>query len=256
MDLKTLLTELAPWHFDIELKDGLRTVEGNREAYDSRDHAGVGMVSPDEMRPLFRDLLGGDFGGRSFLDVGCNAGGYCFVAKDMGAGRVLGFDVRDHWIEQAKFVQKHGVTKDRDAIEFRVCHLRDLPVDDKFDVTLFKGVFYHLPDPIHDLLLLCDRTRELIIVDSATTSRAAEGALLSTWESTTHVMSGVDNLAWYPGGPKALKDILRYGGFPESETVYWRKENDAVRGHGRCRVVAARTAGALELYRASKLATA
>jgi len=45
--------------------------------------------------------------GKSFLDAGCNAGGYCFVAKDLGAKETLGFDPRDHWIKQAEFCKRH-----------------------------------------------------------------------------------------------------------------------------------------------------
>ena len=80
----------------------------------------------------------------------------------------------------------------------------------QYDVVLFKGVFYHLPDPIDTLAKLCDLTGRAIIIDSASRSDIPGDCMVPWWESTTHVMSGVDGLAWFPGGPEVIGAILKW----------------------------------------------
>ncbi|MHC5005445.1 MAG: class I SAM-dependent methyltransferase [Planctomycetota bacterium] len=245
------LRELAPWHFDVEVADGLRTVDGNREHYDNSDHRGVRTVDPEHLRPLLRRLYPNGLSGRSFLDVGCNAGAYCLLARQLGAGRALGFDVREHWIEQARFLKELLAPSD-DAIEFRVCHIADLETSERVDLTLFKGVFYHLPDPIAELMRLCDITNEFIIIDTASMPSAPENCLVSTSESRTRLMSGVDQLAWLPGGPKAIENIVAWAGFEGFRVVYTRDARSGRNGRGRFCVIAARKESLLRDYDARR----
>src|SRR4051812_20133691 len=44
-----------------------------------------------------------DLAGASVLDIGCNGGFYSIELKKRGAGRVLGLDVVDEYLEQARF---------------------------------------------------------------------------------------------------------------------------------------------------------
>ncbi len=60
------------------------------------------------------------------LDCACNCGAYLFWAKDEGAGRCRGFDVRAHWIDQARFLQRHRQGPNED-MRFEVMDLMDLP---------------------------------------------------------------------------------------------------------------------------------
>jgi len=48
---------------------------------------------------------------------------------------------------------------------------------ERFDVTVFKGIFYHLPDPIGVLGRLCDLTNETILVDTASSDLIPEACL-------------------------------------------------------------------------------
>lgn len=241
-ELQRRLAELGPWHFDIEVAPGLRTTAGNARQYEDADLAHVRAVDPEELRVMLDVIHPRGLEGRSFLDVGCNGGGYCFVARRLGAARTLGFDVRDHWIRQAEFLRE-VLPGDWSGMEFRVGHLDGLGGGETFDITLFKGVFYHLPDPIGALVKLCGATSEMIVVDSASRSDIPENALVTFRESTTHVMSGADGLAWLPGGPKAVTDILEHCGFGNHRTVYWHRSTEhGPPDRGRFRVVAARSA--------------
>ena len=238
--LAARLSELAPWHFDLEIAPGVRTAAYNREDYADKDHRGVGVLDPFELTVILEKVYPEGLVGRSFLDVGCNSGGYCFVAKALGAGETLGFDVRQHWIDQALFLRENW-PGDTTGMDFRVAHLDEVDVGAGFDITMFKGVFYHLPDPIGALLGLCGVTRELMVVDTASRSDIPENALVSNLESRTHLMSGVDGFAWLPGGPRAVIDILVQAGFGETRTVYWDKNVEgSLENWGRFRVVAAR----------------
>jgi tRNA (mo5U34)-methyltransferase len=79
------------------------------------------------------------------LDVGCNAGFYAIEMKRRNAGRVLGIDLEERCLEQAKFAaEKLGLD-----IEFRKMCLYDIDqLAGQFDYVLFLGVFYHLRYPL------------------------------------------------------------------------------------------------------------
>jgi SAM-dependent methyltransferase len=235
---------LAPWHFDIEIFPGVRTKQLNQSTYENKDLAHVAMVHPVELKTML--TLAG-IKGRTFLDVGCNGGGYCFLAHELGATACFGFDIREHWIKQAEFIKavKYGAAE---SIQFAVADAKTFAPSARYDVTLFKGIFYHLPDPITTLRSICDLTERVMVVDTATKSNI-HGTCLVPWrESVTHVMSGVDGLAWLPGGPEVVNAILAWAGFPYTRVPYHKKGGEAERFRGRLRLVAARHEGDLAAY--------
>ena len=83
--------------------------------------------------------------GASVLDIGCNAGFYSIEMKRRGAERVLGIDVDDRYLNQARFAADTlGL-----QIEFRKCSVYELDsIPGKFDYVIFMGVFYHLRYPL------------------------------------------------------------------------------------------------------------
>jgi len=182
--------------------------------------------------------------GRRFLDCACNCGGYSFWAKELGASECFGFDVRKHWIDQALFLAENR-DEPSDRIHFEVCDLYDLPKLGlpQFDIAMFKGIFYHLPDPVSGLKLVADLTKELLIVNTATRSGLADGMLWLAQESRDHVMSGVYGLNWFPTGPKVVERILAWLGFTETYSVSWASavaEGGSAR-FGRTEILAARS---------------
>jgi 23S rRNA G2069 N7-methylase RlmK/C1962 C5-methylase RlmI len=79
------------------------------------------LVNPSDLRPLLERLYPNGLDGKRFLDCACNAGGYSLLASDLGAYS-FGFDVRDHWIEQARFLKRHFGKSD-EQVRFEVCDL-------------------------------------------------------------------------------------------------------------------------------------
>ena len=252
-EISKTLKELGPWHFKIEIMPGVWTHHYNLSLYQDPDKKNVAIANPQELTLLFRRLFPEGLHGMSFLDVGCNGGGYCFLAHDLGAKSVCGFDVREHWIKQANFIQKikyPGTATikffPQDVREFRQTNI-------KYDITLFKGIFYHLPDPIGDLNQICNVTKRIIIVDTASHSNIPERCLISIRETKTGIMSGVHALAWLPGGPEALRPILEWSGFPYMRVVSWKRNDPGgSKDWGRFRIVAARIEADLENYDASQ----
>jgi tRNA (mo5U34)-methyltransferase len=246
------LRELAPWHFDIDVKPGVRTAAFNKESYGNVDLDKVGVINPYEMKQLLEVVLpGGGVAGKTFLDVGCNAGGYCFVAHELGAKACFGFDIRDHWIKQAEFI-KSIKYPNLDNLKFNIADVKTFDHAQRYDVTLFKGIFYHLPDPISTTARICELTARAIIVDSASRSDIPGESMAPWQESQTHVMSGVDGLAWFPGGPEVVAPILKWAGFPHYRVVFDRKGGQAERFRGRFRMLATRDAKDLATFDANR----
>jgi tRNA (mo5U34)-methyltransferase len=245
-ELLKQIQDLAPWHMNILLAPQVRTgVEGNRGT--RRGDYSTPLINPTELRPLLQQVYPNGLGGKRFLDCACNAGGYSLLASDLGADYCFGFDVRAHWIEQARFLKRH-LGKTDDQIRLEVCDL--LEVDqhlgsERFNLCLFKGIFYHLPDPVAGLKLVADRTDELLILDTAAAAGFDDGFLKLAWEGVDNPMSGVHHLAWRPTGPGVLSRILKWLGFEATNVVFWRRFPPPRADQGRIRIVGARDASLL-----------
>ena len=180
------------------------------------------MVNPFSMRNLFKKVYRQGFHGKSFMDIGCNGGGYCILANELGADYVYGFDVRQQWVDQCIFLRDKIYKVSPEKMHFDVSHIHDLEkMDRKFDITLFKGVLYHIPDPIHSLKTVCDMTNEVLILNTAGSLEAPADCLKVFFEDPDSSMAGIDNMAWLPGSPQVLRHILEWCGFKYSR-VYQR----------------------------------
>lgn len=89
-----------------------------------------------------------DLNGASILDIGCNGGFYSIQMKRRGAARVLGVDVDDRYLNQARFAAKTlGVN-----IEFENRSVYQVDaIAGRFDYVFFMGVLYHLRYPLFAL---------------------------------------------------------------------------------------------------------
>ena len=146
-DLEARIEALAPWFHNINL-DGVWTAP---------DHF-LGDYPGAKFR-RFAPHLPDDLSGKSVLDIGCNAGFYSIEMKRRGAGRVLGIDSDDRYLEQARLASE---TLGFDDIEFAKLDVYDVgAIGERFDVVIFMGVLYHLRHP----LLALDLIREHVAGD-------------------------------------------------------------------------------------------
>jgi tRNA (mo5U34)-methyltransferase len=258
INLKDEIIRLGPWHLNVQVTPELSTsVFQEAEPGTYPESMGkVAFVDPyasfiKQMKQVYPEGLEG----KRFLDCACNCGGYSFWAKELGAQECFGFDVRQHWIDQAHFLMKNR-SYPNDNMRFEVRDLYDLPHLnlEPFDITMFKGIFYHLPDPVSGLKIAADLTKELLYLDTATFNDYPEDALVCAFESTEDLMSGVHHLSWFPAGPKVLKDILRWAGFQEFCLLYWRKKRRGKPAKkGRLALMASRQEGLLRNVLASEM---
>lgn len=94
--------------------------------------------------------------GAEVLDIGCNGGFYSVEMKRRGAGRVLGIDVDERYLNQARFAAE---TLELD-IEFQQRSVYDVDrIEGQFDYVLFMGLFYHLRYPLFALDKIIKKVR-------------------------------------------------------------------------------------------------
>jgi len=113
----------------------------------------------------FAHTLPQDLTGKSVLDIGCNAGFHSFEMKRRGAERVVGIDLTEHYLNQARFAA--GVLGWPD-IEFRRMSVYDVgALRERFDLVLFMGTVYHLRHPLLALDLVHEHVaRDLLVYQS------------------------------------------------------------------------------------------
>jgi tRNA (mo5U34)-methyltransferase len=101
-----------------------------------------------------------DLTGARVLDIGCNAGFYSIQMKQRGASQVLGIDVDDRYLNQARFAAD---TLGLD-IEFRKCSAYSADeIPGQFDYVFFMGVFYHLRYPLFALDKIIKKVGEKLV---------------------------------------------------------------------------------------------
>jgi len=101
-----------------------------------------------------------DLSGATVLDIGCNAGFYSMELKRRGAARVLGVDVDDRYLNQARFASQLMDLE----VEFLKCSVYDVDqIPGKFDYVLFMGVFYHLRYPLYALDKIITKVQDKLV---------------------------------------------------------------------------------------------
>jgi len=134
--LERQVRELGDWFHNLDLH-GVRTAP-NHFLGDFPN------IKWNKVQPVVPD----DLTGATVLDVGCNGGFYSIEMKRRGAKRVLGIDIDERYLRQARFAAR---TLELD-IEFQRCsvyRVEDIP--GQFDFVVFMGVLYHLRYPLFAL---------------------------------------------------------------------------------------------------------
>lgn len=157
-EIKRGIEALGPWFHQVQLPEGMLTK--------TESHFGEDANHPLPVWEHVKQAIPEDLTGKSVLDVGCNAGFYCFAAHQRGARTILGVDAVRRQVQQARFCAKALGLND---IHFERRSLYELdPLEQgEFDVVLALGLAYHLKHLVGGLERLFSMTSELLILESA-----------------------------------------------------------------------------------------
>lgn len=151
-ELQQKIHQLGSWFHNMDL-NGVRTAP---------DHF-LGDY-PNVKFQRFAHAIPADLTGKTVLDIGCNAGFYSIEMKKRGAARVVGVDMDEAYLAQARFAAEVTNTD----IEFRNMSVYEIAsLREKFDVVIFMGVLYHLRHPLLALDLLYEHVvKDLLVFQS------------------------------------------------------------------------------------------
>jgi tRNA (mo5U34)-methyltransferase len=152
--LEAKVRELGPWFHNLTLR-GVKTAPDHFLGdYPSFKFANFAHVIPQDLT------------GKTVLDIGCNAGFYSFELARRGA-RVTGIDHDPHYLRQASWAAGQFGLAGR--VRFRQMQVYDLArVEERWDLILFMGVFYHLRYPLLALDLVVRRLKRLMVFQTLT----------------------------------------------------------------------------------------
>lgn len=134
------IRELRPWFQNVPLSADISTKDLNDPT-----NFFPGHDIPHALWRAIKDVIPSRLSGKRVLDVGCNAGFYSFKMRERGAD-VIGIDIDQgtpgSFLAQARFCDEVLGA----GVEFRKQNLLEMTDTAAFDLVLFLGVFYHVPN--------------------------------------------------------------------------------------------------------------
>lgn len=190
----------------------------------------------------FRPAFPANLRGASVLDVGSNAGFFSLQAKLLGAGRVLGIELIDMYLQQADTI-KHWWGFD--DIENRAGDAQAIDrLEEKFDLVVFAGILYHLKNPLYvleqvgrvcaDAVLIETECipadpRNVVVVRQGPRGRAkptpVRGGFMKLIEADE--LDG-DGSNWWVPDAECVMGMLRIAGFTQFSTPVYQTPNRLV----------------------------
>lgn len=245
--LRKQLARIGPWRMSIQITENFNTGQlVDAKGKEAADQTSKWNSARDRFLKLVDSLYPNGLAGKRFLDCGCNAGAYCFWVRERKAEIGYGFDAREHWIKQGRVVKNRRTVGPTNRVQLETLNLYDLPSKDlhSFDLVQFKGLFYHLSDPISGLKIAADHCRDILIFSTAFLWDEVDGALVQEFSDTELLHGGVDRISWFPTGPSVCAELIRNLGFEELKLTSI-KQVKARPERGRLEIIAAREHGRL-----------
>jgi tRNA (mo5U34)-methyltransferase len=237
------------WYHQIDLGDGVLTPAMKSNADITREWA------------LFKLR---DLAGKSVLDIGGIDGAYAFLAERAGARRAA---VLDHYLwatdpdHYGRIYREHidtGKTPpaphesdawhpDTMPARWRFdtarqalgSHVEALPLDfmdcdlagiGMWDVVLYLGVLYHMPDPVRALRRVAAVTREQAIIE--TEAMFLRGHPEALWRFFPTGELNHDRSNWWAPNLAALMGLVGAAGFSDAEVLAGEPTDDERPGDG------------------------
>lgn len=231
--IRERVADLAPWFQNLDL-NGIMTAPGHF----------LGDY-PQIKWERFAHALPERLDGQSVLDIGCNAGFYAMEMKRRGAARVVGIDTDERYLAQARLASEVTGLE----LELRQLSVYEVgQLNERFDLVLFMGVFYHLRHPLLALDLIREHVcKELLVFQSMLRGRGDDFDPLDDYNFWDRAVFEERNFPamyfversyagdptnwWIPNG-SCVQALLRSAGFailsrPEHEVFICRVNNGA-----------------------------
>jgi methyltransferase (TIGR04290 family) len=206
---------LGPWFHNLHLPDGTQTAPGHK----------LGDF-PATLWAAIAPALPQDLAGWRVLDIGCNAGFYCFELAKRGA-HCTGIDIDEHYLRQARWAAAElGLS---DSTEFHRSHVYNLhAIPHTYDLVLFMGLFYHLRHPLLALDIVAQKVRRLMVFQTLTMPGESacrpqsdlgfdqrEAMLDAGWPKMGFIEKNLagDPTNWWAPNHAAVEALLRSSGF-------------------------------------------
>ncbi len=200
-EVEARVRSLGPWYHSIDLPHGVVT---------------PGQCSLDFVKDAADIYFGMGIQGRSVLDVGAWDGAFSFEAERRGAIEVLAVDDLA-WRAASWTAGKAGFDLCHELLDSRIGSRRlDLPqvtVENvgQFDVVLYNGIFYHVLDPIRDLIEMSRIARCVLTVETFIDNLGYPRPVMNFFPGET-MPPGLPQNGWGPN-PLLVHALLRKLGF-------------------------------------------
>jgi len=209
---------------------------------------GGGVVTAgedDSPRKLTWLHLPADLRGKTVLDVGAWDGFFSFECERRGAERVVAVDPEcwnppawgdRGWGTRQGFDFAHAALGSKvEPVELG--SIEEIDTLGTFDVVLFLGVLYHLPDPLPLLEKVSAAARELLVLETHADLQGLRRPAMAYYPGAE--VDG-DESNWWGPNPALLQALLRGHGFERVDVVHRdplaRRVARAVRRGGRYRI--------------------
>lgn len=196
--------DAVSWYHEFDFGNGLRAVPKTPV---KSGHRRIWAFIEDQLGRI-------EFQGKSVLDIGCWDGYWSFLAERRGAKRVLATDdCSQNWsdsqgIHIAKDLFRSSIQIKQDVSVYQLASL-----EEKFDVVLFLGVWYHLFDPFYALAQIrhCCHANTLVLM---------EGSVATELGSQEALFNFADHNCEYLPHPDGFRQLTRAAYFTEVASAF------------------------------------
>ncbi|MCC6933548.1 MAG: DUF1698 domain-containing protein [Deltaproteobacteria bacterium] len=194
-ELKLQMEALGQWFHRIDLGNGLVT-------------PGLESDLTSTKFEVIKPYITENLRNKTVLDIGCNAGAISIEFARQGS-RVTGIDIRDMYVNQARWVA--SVLQ----LDIRYATVPVYQIDSlgEFDIIVFFGMLYHLRYPMVALDLLKKICKGQLFIETAITN---SDQIIMKWANPHPGQRPLDQEAdynwWFPS-PNAVMTMLDAAGF-------------------------------------------
>lgn len=232
-------------HSALAGKMGSEPFDGNQEGPDNSDwylclplgggRFAKSMKAALTYRMLDQIKLPKDLSGKSVLDLAASDGFYSFECEARNARRVTAVE-GPGWENEAG-LDRFLFARDRyrSKVEHRVARIEDF-IDSNsgtFDIVLFLGIYYHLPDPLSCFRKLHALTGETLIVTGRTIALTTYDPInvahdqihgaspdVYTGRGASMMLLSDRSVGKWTANVACLLDMLRIAGFSDVEVLF------------------------------------